>query len=85
MLLEAWRHLADDSYADAAVRAARGLADSVESWEDDSLYFGRTGMALALRAVHDDLGDTAAGTAADRALDLVRSRFDGTRWASCSN
>ncbi|MEU8991807.1 lanthionine synthetase LanC family protein [Streptomyces sp. NPDC048558] len=80
VLLEAWRHLGDDSYADAAVRAARGLADSVESWEDDSLYFGRTGMALAFRAVHDDLGDTAAGTAADRALDLVRSRFDGTRW-----
>ncbi|WP_328430378.1 lanthionine synthetase LanC family protein [Streptomyces sp. NBC_00443] len=80
VLLEAWRHFGDDSYADAAVRAARGLADSVESWEDDSLYFGRTGMALALRAVHDDLGDTSAGTAADRALELVRSRFDGTRW-----
>ncbi|MFF5476753.1 lanthionine synthetase LanC family protein [Streptomyces sp. NPDC012935] len=80
VLLEAWRHFGDDSYADTAVRAARGLADSVEGWEDDSLYFGRTGMALALRAVHDDLGDTAAGTAADRALELVRSRFDGTRW-----
>ncbi|WP_369274213.1 lanthionine synthetase LanC family protein [Streptomyces sp. R11] len=80
VLLEAWRHFGDDSYADTAVRAARGLADSVESWEDDSLYFGRTGMALALRAVHDDLGDSASGTAADRALELVRSRFDGARW-----
>ncbi|MDO0910661.1 lanthionine synthetase LanC family protein [Streptomyces sp. DT2A-34] len=80
VLLEAWRHFGDDSYADAALRAARGLAGSVESHEDDSLYFGRTGMALALRAVHDDLGDTAAGAAANRALELVRSRFDGTRW-----
>ncbi|MFE5814525.1 lanthionine synthetase LanC family protein [Streptomyces sp. NPDC056479] len=80
VLLEAWRHFGDDSYADAALRAAQGLAESVESWEDDSLYFGRTGMALALRAVHDDLGDKAAGTAAGRALELVRAGFDGTRW-----
>ncbi|MFJ3669054.1 lanthionine synthetase LanC family protein [Streptomyces sp. NPDC090106] len=80
VLLEAWRHFGDDSYGDAAVRAARLLADSVGTWEDDSLYFGRTGMALVLRAVHDGLGDSAAGTAADRALDLVRARFDGTRW-----
>jgi hypothetical protein len=80
VLLEAWRHFGDDSYADAAVRAARGLATSVDGVEDDSLYFGRTGMALALRAVHTDLGDTAAGAAFDRALELVRSDFDGTRW-----
>ncbi|MFE7277875.1 lanthionine synthetase LanC family protein [Streptomyces sp. NPDC057623] len=80
VLLEAWRHFGDDSYADTALRAARGLAESVESVADDSLYFGRTGMALVLRAVHDELGDTAAGAAADRALELVRSRFDGTRW-----
>ena len=62
------------------MRAARGLVDSVDGSGDDALYFGRTGMALALRAVQDDLGDTAAGAAADRALELVRSRFDGTRW-----
>jgi hypothetical protein len=80
VLLEAWRHFGDDSYADAALRAARGLAGLVDGIEDDSLYFGRTGMALALRAVHDRLGDSAAGAAADRALELVRSRFDGTRW-----
>lgn len=80
VLLEAWRHFGDDSYADAALRAARGLADSVDGVDDDSLYFGRTGMALVLRVVHDELGDKAAGTAADRALELVRSRFDGTRW-----
>lgn len=80
VLLEAWRHFGDDSYADTALRAARSLADHVETIDDDSLYFGRTGLALVLRAVHDALGDRAAGAAADRALDLVRSRFDGTRW-----
>ncbi|MGV9565386.1 lanthionine synthetase LanC family protein [Streptomyces sp. NPDC003480] len=80
VLLEAWRHFGDDSYADAALRAARSLADSVDGIDDDSLYFGRTGMALVLRALHEELGDTAAGAAADRALQLVRSRFDGTRW-----
>ncbi|MGW5285267.1 lanthionine synthetase LanC family protein [Streptomyces collinus] len=80
VLLEAWRHFGDDSYADTALRAARGLADSVDGIDGDSLYFGRTGMALALRAVHDQLGHTAAGAAADRALEIVRSRFDGTRW-----
>ncbi|MFG1670067.1 lanthionine synthetase LanC family protein [Streptomyces sp. Y7] len=81
VLLEAWRHFGDDSYADAARRAARYLAAAVESWEDASLYFGRTGMALVLRAVYDELGDTAAGAAADRALELVRAtRGDGERW-----
>ncbi|AOR33747.1 lanthionine synthetase C family protein [Streptomyces fodineus] len=80
VLLEAWRHFGDDFYADTALRAARGLADFVDGFDDDSLYFGRTGMALALRAVHDELGDTAAGADADRALELVRSRFDGARW-----
>lgn len=80
VLLEAWRHFGDDSYADTALRAARSLADSVDRIDDDSLYFGRTGMAVVLRALHDELGDTAAGAAADRALEVVRSRFDGTRW-----
>jgi hypothetical protein len=80
VLLEAWRHFGDDSYADAAQRAARTVADRVDSVEDDSLYFGRTGMALVLRAVRADLGDDAAGAAADRALERVRSGFDGTRW-----
>ncbi|WP_329335881.1 lanthionine synthetase C family protein [Streptomyces sp. NBC_01352] len=80
VLLEAWRHFKDDSYADTALRAARGLVAAVEDCEDSSLYFGLTGMALALRAVHDELGDPASGAAANRALELVRSRFDGTRW-----
>ncbi|MGW2783032.1 lanthionine synthetase LanC family protein [Streptomyces populi] len=80
VLLEAWRHFGDDSYADAALRAARGLADAADGVDDDSLYFGRTGIALVLRALQRELGDTAAGAAADRALERVRSRFDGTRW-----
>ena len=80
VLLEAWRHFGDDSYADAALRAGRSLADAVDGVEDDSLYFGRTGMALVLRTLHEELGDPAAGAAADRALELVRSHFDGTRW-----
>lgn len=80
VFLEAWRHFGDDSYADTALRAARALAARVDDLDDDSLYFGRTGLALVLRSVHDCLDDAAAGEAADRALGLVRSRFDGTRW-----
>ncbi|MBD0838522.1 lanthionine synthetase LanC family protein [Streptomyces sp. TRM68416] len=80
VLLEARRHFGDDSYGDAAVRAARNLAAVLDGHDDDSLYFGRTGMALVLRAVHDELGDTAAGAASDRAMGLVRNGFDGTRW-----
>ncbi|WP_181801029.1 lanthionine synthetase LanC family protein [Streptomyces shenzhenensis] len=80
VLLDAWRHFGDDSHAEAALRTARSLADLVDGVDDDSLCFGRTGMALALRTVHEELGDPAAGAAADRALRLVRARFDGTRW-----
>lgn len=80
VLLEARRHFGEDSYGEAALRATRSLAGAVTDVDDDSLYFGRTGIALALRAVHDELGDGAAGAAADRGLHLVRSRFDGTRW-----
>ncbi|MDQ0906700.1 hypothetical protein QFZ22_002685 [Streptomyces canus] len=80
VLLEAWRHLGDDSYADLALRAGHGLAAAVDGHEDDSLYFGRSGMALVLHTLHHELGDTACGTAADRAMALVRSHFDGERW-----
>ncbi|MFE0206509.1 lanthionine synthetase LanC family protein [Streptomyces sp. NPDC058985] len=82
VLLEAWRHFGDDAYADTALRAARALAHSVDEIEDDSLYFGRTGLALVLRTVQEQLGDAASGAAADHALALVRSRFDGTRWGT---
>jgi hypothetical protein len=80
VLLEAWRHLGDDSYADLALCAGRGLAPAVDGHEDESLYVGRSGMALVLRTLHDELGDTACGTAAEHAMTLVRSHFDGERW-----
>ncbi|MEV6947273.1 lanthionine synthetase LanC family protein [Streptomyces sp. NPDC051172] len=80
VLLEARRHFGDDSYGEAALRAARSLAAAVTEVDDDSLYFGRTGIALALRAVHDELGDGTAEAAVGRALHMVRSRFDGARW-----
>lgn len=39
-----------------------------------------SGMAVALHAVHVELGDSPAGAAARRALGRVRSRFDVQRW-----
>lgn len=80
-LLEGHRALGDNRYGDAAVRGARTVAASVEQWAHSSLYFGLTGMAFALAAVFDEFGDAAARAAADRALLLVRSRFDGERWS----
>ncbi len=44
------------------------------------LYLGLTGNAYALSAVQRALGDAEAGAASRKALDLVRSRFDGERW-----
>ncbi|WP_225891065.1 lanthionine synthetase LanC family protein [Streptomyces dioscori] len=81
-LLDAWRYFADDRYADMALRGARGIAAAVEGWEDSGLYTGVAGMAVALRGVHRVLGDTAAGASADRALDVLRSRYDsdGAGW-----
>lgn len=79
--LEGYQHFRDDRYAEAAARGARTIAAAVgQEWELSSLYLGLAGMAFALRAVHDMLGDRRAGLAAVRALDLVRSRFDGERW-----
>ncbi|MFF5079199.1 lanthionine synthetase LanC family protein [Actinoplanes sp. NPDC000266] len=75
-LLEGQRHFGDDRYGDEALRRAAGLAGV----EGCSLYFGLTGAAVALRSVHRLLGDSPSGRAADRALSLVRSRFDGQRW-----
>ncbi len=80
-LLEGHRALGDDRYADAAARGGRTIAASVEQWAHSSLHFGLTGMAFALTAVCDELGDAAAGVAADTALQLVRSGFDGERWS----
>lgn len=79
-LLEAHRHFGDDRYAEAAIRGARGIADAVDGVAHCSLYFGLVGMAVALHATDAQLGDPHAAGGADRALDLVRSRFDGERW-----
>jgi hypothetical protein len=79
-LLDAWRHFGDDRYADASLRGARSVAAAVDGWEQSGLYTGVAGMAVALRGVERVLGDPAAGASADRALDVLRSRFDGTGW-----
>jgi hypothetical protein len=80
-LLEAHRHFGDDPYADLALSASRALADGIERDESCGLYGGLTGTAVSLRAVAGTLGDAASAAAADRALGLVRSRFDGERWS----
>lgn len=79
-LLEGHRHFGDDGYGDAALRGAKALAAAVDDMEDSSLYFGLAGAAVTLRTVARLLGDASADAAADRALRLVRSRFDGERW-----
>jgi len=79
-LLEAHAHFGDDRYGDLALLGARHLAGVGDGWANSSLYHGLTGMAVALQAVTDRLGDPSSGAAAGRALELVRDRFDGTRW-----
>nr|WP_246214055.1 lanthionine synthetase LanC family protein [Kitasatospora viridis] len=80
-LLEGQRQFGADRYGQAALRGARSVATAVEQgWEYSSLAFGLAGLAVALHAVHQRLGDPAAGRAARRALGLLRARFDGTRW-----
>ncbi len=67
-LVEAHRHFDDDRWADAAVRGARGLAAALDGWDHRSLYFGTTGMAVALHAVALLPGRLRRRTAARRAL-----------------
>jgi hypothetical protein len=79
---EGYRHFGDDRYARAASRGAQTVAATVGAeWELPSLALGLAGMAFALRAAEDMLGSHQAGRAAARALDLLRARFDGQRWA----
>jgi Lanthionine synthetase C-like protein len=78
-LLEAHNALGVDRYAELAARGARWLAQQLDDTES-GLYLGLTGTAFALSAVERSLGDTDAGNASRRALDSVRSRFDGRRW-----
>lgn len=72
-LYEADQHFGDDRYRQAAALGADALSAQVDGLEGCSLYFGLAGVAVALRAVGRD-------SAADRALDRVRCRFDGQRW-----
>ena len=78
--LEAHRHFDDDRWADAAAQGARALATATETGQHRSLYFGTTGMAVALHAVGERLRDPEAARAAGRALAQVKGSFDGERW-----
>src|SRR5882724_2302670 len=79
-MLEGYHAFGDDACAEAAVRGARTIAAAVNETADFSLYFGLSGMAFALHTVGDRLGEPWATAAARRALDRVRSSFDGERW-----
>jgi hypothetical protein len=72
-LHEAHVHLGDDSAGRAAARVGDVLAARVEEHDECSLYFGLTGMAVALTAL-------GRPDAAARALTKVRDGFDGSRW-----
>ena len=72
-LQEAHHHFGDDRYAQAAARGADALAARIDGLANSSLYFGLTGIAVALRA-------TGRDDSADHALEQVRARFDGERW-----
>jgi hypothetical protein len=72
-LHEAHQHFGDDRYRQAVRRGANALTAHVDGLADSSLYFGLAGVAVALRVLGRD-------AAADRALSLVRDRFDGQRW-----
>jgi hypothetical protein len=72
-LREAEEHFGGDRYRQAVARGADALSEQVDGIEGCSLYFGLAGVAVALRALGRD-------AAAARALNLVRSRFDGQRW-----
>jgi lantibiotic modifying enzyme len=80
-LLEAFRHFDDDRYGDVALAASREISANVERWDDSSLYFGLTGMAVALQSVHEFLDDAPARASALRALEIILAKFDGQRWS----
>jgi hypothetical protein len=79
-LLEAHRHLGDDRWAAAAAQGAQALAVRPDE-TSSSLYFGLSGTAFALHQVGTALDRTDLVATATRARDVVRSRFDGERWA----
>lgn len=79
-LVDAAQHFDETRYADLAVAASRDVADAIDTWDNCSLYFGLTGMAVALRAVDDVVDDSLSRANATLALTKVRERFDGERW-----
>jgi len=81
-LIEGHRHFGDERYAEAAVQGARGVAGLVDRWDHSGLYFGLTGMAFALQSLADTYAVEELRESARRALDHVRSRFDGVRWSA---
>ncbi len=80
-LLEGHHHLGGARYGDAALRAARALAAGLAGQEPSSLYFGLSGTAFALHAAGTRLGAPELLDGAANGLAVVRSRFDGERWA----
>jgi len=81
-LLEAHCHFGDLRFADIAIAASRELSLACENWNDCSLYFGITGMAVALQSVYEVLGDSTARSNAQRIMERVRTQFDGERWGT---
>jgi len=85
-LVEAHAHLGDRRWAELAERGMSGLARSLDACYapgDAGLYGGASGMAFALQAAADwaDPAVAALGrAAAARAMEGVRSGFDGERW-----
>ncbi|MGC2485905.1 MAG: lanthionine synthetase LanC family protein [Acidimicrobiales bacterium] len=72
-LFEADQHFRNGRYTSAVRQGADVLADVVDGADDCSLYLGLAGVAFALRTLQRD-------SEADRALTIIRERFDGTRW-----
>jgi lantibiotic modifying enzyme len=81
-LLEAHCHFGDVRFADIAIAASRELSHASESWSDCSLYFGITGMAVALQSVYEVLGDSSSRSSVQRIMERVRTQFDGERWGT---
>ncbi len=73
-LVEVTHCLDKGFYPPLLVRCEEALVAAVDRLDDSSLYFGLTGVAVALRALGRD-------DAADRALRRVRAAFDGERWS----
>ena len=72
-LHEAHQHFGDDRYREAVEGGADALSAQADAMGGSSLYFGLAGVAVALHSLGRD-------AAAERALNRVRSGFDGQRW-----